>query len=70
MATSFLSIFTAIMFVIVAFLFSIGIYFIHRIKNNLNMNKDNMFKIPEQYTAYTNNRHNSHNSHKRIEDCW
>ena len=68
MATSFLSIFTAIMFVIVAFLFSIGIYYIHRIKNNLNMNKDNMFRIPEQYTAYTNNRHNNHNSHKRIED--
>lgn len=62
MATSFLSIFTAIMFVIVAFLFSIGIYYIHRIKNNLNMNKEHMFRIPEQNIAYTNK------CHKKIED--
>jgi hypothetical protein len=49
MATSFLSIFTAIMFVIVAIMFSIGIYYVHRIKNNLNMNKGNMYRMPEHH---------------------
>ena len=64
MATSLLSIFTAIMFVIVALLFSIGIYYIHRIKNNLNMNNDKMFRVPEQYAAYTAYT----KSNKKIED--
>ena len=49
MATSFLSIFTAIMFVIVAVMFSIGIYYVHRIKNNLNMNKEHMYRIREHH---------------------
>jgi hypothetical protein len=54
MATSFLSIFTAIMFVIVAIMFSIGIYYVHRIKNNLNMNKEHMYRIPEYHSNHTN----------------
>jgi hypothetical protein len=53
MATSFLSIFTAIMFVIVAIMFSIGIYYAHRIKNNLNMNKEHMYRMPEHHSNHS-----------------
>jgi hypothetical protein len=56
MATSFLSIFTAIMFVIVAFMFSIGIYYAHRIKNNLNLNKEHMYPSNFSYTNKGNKK--------------
>jgi hypothetical protein len=62
MPTSVLSIFTAIMFVIVAFLFSVSIYYMYRIKNNLKMNKEHMFRIPEENITYMNK------CHKKIED--
>ena len=61
MSASVLSIFTAIMFVIVAGLFSVGLYYINRIKNNLNINKENMYRNSEHKMIVYDNK-------KTIED--
>jgi hypothetical protein len=56
------------MFVIVAALFSVALYYMYSIKNNLNINKENMYRNPKHIEETICGKKEHHRYKKTIED--